>query len=261
MLNSLKLYFRYIDLSLRGQMQYRASFIMRSTAQFLVTSMEFLALMALFQRFGQVRDWKMPEVAMLYGMISIAFAIAEAVARGFDVFPPLIRMGDFDRFLLRPRSTELQILGQELKPRLGRLIQGAIVLGFAFSTLSLKWTIAKVLLLICSILGGVCLFSGLFIIQAAMCFWTIESIEIVNCTTYGGVQAGQLPMSIYKPGMRIFFTYVVPIASVNYLPARIILGRSDALPAWLAPMGGVVFLVAALRIFQAGVRHYRSTGS
>jgi len=267
LINALKLYWRYVDLSLRSQMQYRVSFLMRTSAQFLITFTEFLALVALFHRFGSIRGWSLPQMALFYGMIGIAFAIAEAVPRGFDVFPRLIRSGDFDRMLLRPRATAFQVLGQEFQlMRLGRLTQALFVLIWAISRLSIDWNASKVALLLGAILGGACLFSGLFIIQATICFWTIESIEVVNCTTYGGVEAAQFPLTLYHPWLRRFFTFVVPLATINYFPAHAILGLSDVLGStrllqYVSPLAGVLFLVVCLRIWTVGVRHYHSTGS
>ena len=88
---SLRLYWRYVDISLRSQMQYPASFALRTFAHFLVTGAEFLGFVALFQRFSQIRGWDLPHMALFYGIIAVAFAIAEAAARGFDIFPQLIK--------------------------------------------------------------------------------------------------------------------------------------------------------------------------
>src|SRR5215475_14059460 len=115
LLDSIKLYCRYVDISLRSQMQYRASFLIRTLAHFLITGAEFLGFVALFQRFGQIQGRTLPRMGLLYGIISVAFAIAVAVARGFDIFPPLIKAGDFDRVLLRPRTAAFQVLSQELQ--------------------------------------------------------------------------------------------------------------------------------------------------
>jgi ABC-2 type transport system permease protein len=266
-MSSLKLYFRYAAISLRGQMQYRASFLLQSCAQFLITGTEFLGLAAIFQRFKQINGWTLPEVALFYGMISLAFAIAEAVPRGFDTFPRLIRSGDFDRVLLRPRTTGLQILGQELQlMRIGRFSQGLIVLLWATTHLAISWTPAKCGLLLFAVLGGAALFSGLFILSATMAFWTIEALEIVNCSTYGGVEAAQFPLTIYRPWFRHIFTFVVPLATINYFPAHAILGRPDVLGSsalfqWLSPAFGVLFLLATLLFWRIGVRKYQSTGS
>jgi ABC-2 type transport system permease protein len=267
-MGALRLYGRYVAISLRSQMQYRASFLLQAAGHFLLTGGEFLALAALFQRFKQIRDWTLPEVALFYGIISVAFAIAEAVPRGFDSFGRMVRTGEFDRILLRPRSTAFQIFAQELQlMRVGRLSQGLIVLIWASLALDMAWTWPKISLLIFAIVGGACLFSGLFILQATVCFWTVESIEIVNCTTYGGVEAAQFPLTIYRPWFRNIFVWLIPLASINYLPGHAILARPErALGApiwvqWAAPLAGVLFLLLSLQFWKIGERHYRSTGS
>jgi viologen exporter family transport system permease protein len=267
-MNALQLYLRYVAISLRGQMQYRASFLAQASAQLLITAGEFLGLAAVFQRFKQINGWTLAEVALFYGIIGLAFAIAEAVPRGFDLFNRIIRAGDFDRLLLRPRSTTLQILGMELQlMRIGRFSQALVVLIWASNSIDIHWTASKLALLVLSILGGACLFSGLFVLQATLCFWTVESIEIVNCTTYGGVEAAQFPVTIYRPWFRHILTWVIPLATINYLPAHAILGRVESTlgaplwAQWAAPLVGVVFLFICLQIFQLGVRRYTSTGS
>src|SRR5215475_4099655 len=165
-----RLYCRYAGVSFRSQMQYRVSFLMRSFGHFLVTGSEFLGFVALFQRFGQINGWTLPQMGLFYGMISLSFAITEAVQRGFDVFPNLIKSGDFDRILLRPRSAALQVLGQEFQlMRVGRFAQALIVLLWSAQRLDLHWTIAPIGLLLSAIAGGVCLCSGLSVLQATLC--------------------------------------------------------------------------------------------
>ena len=265
--DSLHLYLRYLDISLRSQMQYRTSFAFQALGHFLVTFLEFLAIAAVFQRFGQINGWTLEQMGLFYGIISVAFAIAEAVPRGFDVFPTLIRNGDFDRILLRPRSEAFQILGQQFQlMRIGRFTQGLVVLIWASQRLEVDWLPTNIVLLVFAILGGACLFSGLFVLQAALCFWTTESLEIVNCTTYGGVEAAQFPITIYRSWFRAIFTFLIPLATINYFPSHAILGLPEALGStrfmqWISPAAGVIFLFASLRVWRIGVRHYTSTGS
>lgn len=264
---ALRLYGRYIAVSFRSQMQYRASFVMLTVGHFLMTGLEFLGLAALFSRFGRLETWSLPEVALFYGMANMAFALCDATSRGFDMFASFVRSGEFDRMLLRPRSTVLQLAGHELTlRRIGRLSQGLLVLLWAAHALEIAWTPARLGLLIFAVVGGACLFYGLIVLQATLCFWTTESLEIMNTVTYGGVETAQYPLSIYRDWFRRFFTYVVPLASVSYYPALAILGRTDplgstALFRWMSPAIGVGFLLVALQIWELGVRHYRSTGS
>jgi ABC-2 type transport system permease protein len=265
--NALHLYGRYLGISMRGQMQYRASFIMLSLGHFFGTGVEFVTVWALFQRFGSLEGWTMPEVAMFYGLVNIAFAISDAASRGFDIFGNIVKSGDFDRLLLRPRSTALQLAGQELTlRRVGRLAQGLFVMLWGAAALDVVWTVGHVALVMVTILGGACLFYGIIVLQATMAFWTTESLEIVNTVSYGGVQATSYPLAIYRRWFQRFFTFVVPLGCISYFPVVAILGREDPLGSprifqVLSPLVGVAFLAIALHVWQIGVRHYTSTGS
>lgn len=266
-MDSIILYFKYIRLSIESQLQYKASFIMMSIGHFLITFIDFLGVWVLFERFGNIKGFTLPEAALFYGIVHIAFSITEGWTRGFDIMPRLVRSGDFDRILLRPRSTILQILGHDIQiMRIGRLCQGLVVLFWAVNKLNIKWTLGKILLLIGSIIGGNFLFSGLIVLQATLSFWSVQSLEIVNSLTYGGVQATQFPISIYKSWFRKILIYVVPLATVNYFPAMSILEKTDSLNypnwfGWASPFFGLIFFMASILIWKIGVRHYTSTGS
>lgn len=267
MLDDIRLYFRYVGISLRSQMQYRASFVMLSLGHLVATGTEFLGVWALLDRFGNVRGWRLPEVMLFYGMINVSFALSEGIARGFDTFGDMVKSGDFDRLLVRPRSTALQVAGRELQLlRIGRFTQGLAVLIAGATMLEVHWSLAKIALLVGAIIGGTCLFNGLFVLTGTLAFWTTESLEITNTVTYGGVETAQFPLTIYRPWFRTFFVVIVPLACANYFPALAILGRPDPLgtPKWLAwasPIVGALFFTLSLRVWELGVRRYRSTGS
>jgi len=263
MLSGVRLYLRYIGVSVRSQMQYPASFVMLTLGAFLITGIEFIGIWALLHRFGNLKGWALSEIALLYGMVQVAFSLSDATSRGFDTFAGMIKAGDFDRLLLRPRNAAHQLAGQELTlRRAGRFSQGLVILLWAASALHIAWSAATIGLVVASILGGACLFFGLIVLQATLAFWTTESLEIVNTVTYGGVETAQYPLTIYRPWFRKFFTGVIPLACVNYFPALAILGRPApwGLP-WVSPLVGVGFLAMALQIWKVGVRRYCSTGS
>ena len=264
MRNTLALYWRFIQLSMRAQLQYRASFIMLTLGSFIGIGVEFLGVLALFDRFGTLRGWTLAEVALFYGVIHASFAVAEASARGFDVFPAMVKSGDFDRVLLRPRTTTFQIAAKEMQlMRVGRLSIGAIALFWAVRSLAGLRSPLALLLIAETLAGAVCLFFGLFVVQGAMSFWTVETLELMNVLTYGGTETAQYPLAIFTAGFRRFFTWVVPFGLISYVPLSAALGRTSIaspLP-WLAPIGGPVALAVAMRFWEYGVSRYRSTGS
>jgi len=267
MADTIKMYFRFIKVSFQAQLQYRLSFFMQTIAQFIINFSEFIGIYALFSRFGNIKGWILPEIAVLYGMISVGFSINDALTRGFDIMGNLIRMGELDRILLRPRSTILQLFGFELTlKRIGRFLQGLLVLIYGFYHLNMDWSIGKVLMILWTISGSCFLFMGLIMIQATISFWTIESLEIMNTMTYGGLETAQYPMTIYKDWFRKFFTFIVPLACVNYFPVLFIIGKQDPLGSSIlfqviSPIAGYMFLAAGILFWNFGIRHYKSTGS
>ena len=267
-MNAIRLYGRYVRSSLRSQMQYVASFLLTSLGAFLATGIDFIALWALFARFKQVAGWRFGEVALFYGVIGVSFALADALTRGFDVFgEQFVKTGDFDRILVRPRSTVLQLLGYEFRAtRIGRLAQAAVAWAIAARLTDIAWTWSTWATLIFAVAGGMALFSGILVLQATLAFWTVESLEIANTLTYGGVEAAQYPLDLYARWFRNFVTFVVPLACVSYFPVAAVLGRADrtGIPlelVRLTPALGFVFLAIALWVWRLGVRHYTSTGS
>ena len=267
-LGPFSLYGRFVSQSIRSTLQYRLSFVLMTFGYFITSGVEALGVWALFDRFGMLGQWSLAQVALLYGMVNVAFPISEALARGFDVFgQEFVKTGNFDRVLLRPRSTVLQLAGHEFQiHRIGRLLQGLIVLGIAMWLLPIDWTLWRLALLLFTIFSGVVFFYALFIFQAAMSFWTVESLEIMNTLTYGGVETAQYPLAIYQPGFRRFFTFVVPLGCISYFPAVAILGIEDPLGSalWMqlaAPLAGYLFFAVSLVAWRFGIRHYTSTGS
>ncbi len=266
-MSELRLFFRFAAMSLRAQAQYRVSFALWSVSQVLGVGIEFLGVWVLLDRFGAVRGWHLAELSILFAIVNIAFALAESFGRGFDTFPTVIKNGDFDRLLLRPRSTAFQVACREFQfLRIGRLALGVVMLLWGAAHSGVHFGAAKLALVAGAITGGACVFYGLFILQATMSFWTIESLEILNALTYGGTETAQYPLSFYRDWFRSFFTFIVPLAFVSYIPAGVLLGRptSPALPEalrWCSPLVGVAFLGVTLLVWRFGERRYVSTGS
>lgn len=245
-------------------MQYRTSFWLLSFGQFFIPFTVFAGLYFLFERFGQIKGWEFFEVALCFAIIHMAFATSECFARGYDAFSSLVVNGEFDRLLVRPRSTVVQVLGSKFEfTRFGRLLQSMMVLGWALMNLSIEWSVIKAITLCLMVISGVLIFTGIYIVAATICFWTIQGIEVVNIFTDGGREIAQYPLNIYQKWITKFFTYVIPFGTVNYLPLMFVLGKTDGndILYMITPIIGSLFILPCLLIWHFGVRHYRSTGS
>lgn len=260
----MRLYFKYVQILLKSQMQYRTSFWLLSFGQFFVPFAVFAGLYFMFERFGQLKGWLFFEVALCFAVIHLAFAISECCARGFDAFSTLVVKGEFDRILVRPQNTIVQVLGSRFEfTRVGRLIQGLVILIWSMVNLTIEWNIIKIVVLILMVISGIFVFTGIFILGATLCFWTIQGLEVTNIFTDGGREMAQYPLNIYKKWVTRFFTFVIPFGCVNYLPLMYLLDKANGnqLFYMLTPFLGIIFIVPCLLLWRIGVKHYRSTGS
>ena len=263
------LYLRLVSLTLRAQLANRASFVFDIITTALVTGIYFGTLAAVFGRFGALGGWSLGEVAFLYGLIEIAFALMDMFFSGYDpaLFQNYIRRGTLDQMLLRPVRLPTQILSTEFAlRRLGRIAQGFVILGWSLTQVAVPWPPLKIAYLLVVIASIVAYFGGLFIIGSAICFWTVQSIEAVNLFTYGGSEMLSYPLHIYADWLRRFFTFVLPAALITYYPALYFLEKPDpsGLPLimrFLAPLAGGAVLLVAAALWQLGLRHYTSTGT
>lgn len=258
----MKLYLNYIRIHFMSQMSYKTSFILLCIGQFFVPFLIFISMVLLFQQFNNLLDWSLYEVALVYSVIHMSFSLSECFGRGFDSFSSMIREGTFDRILVRPKSTLLQVLGSKFEfTRVGRLIQSIIVMGFAIVNLDITWDIGQVSLLGLMILSGTAVFLGIFILGATLCFWTVEGIEVVNVFTDGGREMAQYPLGIYHKWIKKFFTFVIPFGVVNYYPMLVLLEKKQSILYTISPIFGILFLIPCTLIWTFGVKHYKSTGS
>lgn len=264
-MRTIRLYQSLLKNALRSHIVHQASFWMMLMASFLETSVYVIGIWALVDRFKLIHGWSLPELAILYGIVNIGLSSAEIFFRGFDTFIGYaIKTGEFDRILLRPIGSLLQVATREIQLfKIGRLVQESLILTWGFVTLSLNFFSQQTLLILLSIIGTIALFSALFIIQATVTFWTTETLDLMKITTYGGAEVGQFPMSIYPQKFRLFFTVIIPLACVAYYPLATIL-QHESLSLWLAylfPLAGILFFAGACAFWHFGVRHYHSTGS
>jgi ABC-2 type transport system permease protein len=260
----MKLYFKYVAMLFKSQVQYRASFWLMMLAQSLTPLTVFAGLYFMFERFGQLKGWSFLEVALCYAIIGMCYSLSETFGRGFDTFSTLVTNGEFDRLLVRPRNTVLQVLGSKFEfARVGRLLQSLVILIWALSNLPIELTLAKAFTLLLMILCGVLIFWGIFMAAASLCFWTVQGLEVANVFTDGGREMAKYPLNIYERWVTLFFTFIIPFGCVNYLPLLYILGRTEGndLLYMLSPLAGVLFFFPCLLLWHIGVRHYRSTGS
>ncbi len=260
--SNVKLYFHYLSVALRSTMQYKTSFYLMVTGRFLLFFNGILGVYFMFSRFGHVKGYTFGEVLLCFAIIQADFALAECIGSGFAAFAGIVRQGEFDRVLLRPRSTILQVLGSQFRiDRIGLIFQAVFMFTYGVVISPVEWTFGRIMTVCFMLLGGTTLFVSFFLLRAAFTFFTLDGIELVNILTYGAQEHGKYPIDIYGKKMLKFCTYVIPYTLIQYYPLQYLLGRTNRWYYGVYPLCAVCFLLICYGMWRFGMRHYQSAGS
>ncbi|WP_330458075.1 ABC transporter permease [Streptomyces sp. NBC_00820] len=252
---------------MRSTMAYRASFAMTAVGNFTATFFDFVTIMLMFSQVKALGGYSLTEVAFLYGLSGVSFGLADLSIGSMDRLGRRVRDGTLDTLLVRPAPVLAQVAADRFAlRRLGRVVQGSLVLGWSLSRLDVDWTAAKLLLVPVTVVSGCGIFCAVFVAGAAFQFVAQDASEVQNAFTYGGTTLLQYPPTVFGRGLVRGVTYVLPLAFVNWLPAAYVLGRPYplGLPEWVAftpPLVAVGCCALAGLAWRAGLRTYRSTGS
>jgi ABC-2 type transport system permease protein len=265
--DELTIYRRLVAARIRADLQYRTSFFLFLASQTLVAGLDLAVILVLFTQVSSIGGWSAPEVALLYGLAGTGFGLADLFASEVELASRHIKAGTFDLFLLRPAGALLQLCAAEFAPRrVGRIVQPLIVIVVVLGRVDVSWTPEKVLLIPVTILSGAVIFGAIWVITSSISFWTVETQEVANSFTYGGVTLSQYPIDVFGTWIRRIVTFVLPLAFVSYFPAAYLLDKPIpyGLPssiALLTPLVALALVLVARAVWRLAIRHYRSTGS
>lgn len=263
----LRTYRRLVGAKIRSDWQYRVSFGFFILSQAVVTALDLVVILVVFDVVPSLGGWDLAQVTVLYGLTTLAFGLADLSISQVETAAEHIRRGTFDQFLLRPLPTVVQLSAHEFAlRRIGRSVPAGAALVVGLVAADIDWTIDRVVLVLVTIASGVVIFGAVWVVTASVSFWAVGAREVANSFTYGGSFAHQYPLHIFSGWVRTTLGWVVPMGFVAYVPALHLLDAPNPLdlPAWTAatpPIVAALSVLVARAVWSAGIRAYQSTGS
>jgi ABC-2 type transport system permease protein len=252
---------------IRSSLVYRTSFVTMALAQFMITMLDFLAIVVMFSNIDVLGGFSLGQVAFLYGVSGCCIGAADLLVGNVERLGRRIRDGSLDAMLIRPVPTLVQVCADDFQlRRVGRLVQAGLVLWFGMTGASISWSPVKVCVLAVTLLSGTAIFCSVFIVFACFQFVTQDASEVANAFTYGGNTLTQYPLTIFPNQIIKAVTFIIPVAFVNWYPCLYILGQPDPLDLpsgtqFAAPLVAIMLVAITGLIWQRGIHGYRSTGS
>lgn len=257
----MKLIGKYLGMYFKSQLEYKSSFILTCIAQLLTLSLSSFMVFILMDKFHFLDNYDIYELMLGISIVQFGFSFSECFMRGFDKFSEVIKVGGLDSMLIRPRNIYVQVFGSNIElTKLSRVLGSLVLFIIAISNIdSITWY--GVLYLFLLLVGSSMIYAALFIFSACFCFKTVEGLEFMNIFTDGSREFGQYPMGLFRREVILVFTFLIPLACVNYYPISYILGKSDNIWYLISPLMTFVLFIMSIITFNRCIRHYEGTGS
>jgi len=251
----------------RAAMAYRVSFLSMIIGGVALQGTQLLFIGVLLAKFNVIHGWRLNDIAFLFAMRLAAHAFYVVPFGALFSIDTAIQQGDVDRYLLRPAGIYLQVMTRYAP----LMALGDAVLGFGSLAIfapqsAVSWTPGKVAFLIAALVGGGLVEAGLQTFLAGLSFQMTSTTSLRILADDTITRFSGYPLTMFNRWGFLSLTFVFPMAFIAYLPATVLLGRSDELPipAWLAdlsPLGGPIVFAIGLTLFNRMIRKYNSPGS
>ena len=274
-----KLLWTFARNSLIRDMTFRSNFLIEavSSVVWMVMNLGFYLLVFLkieeTQATGataNIAGWEKPEFLVFIGTTMIVNSVMQAFFMpNAQELSELVRTGGLDFALLKPIDTQFLVsLRKSSWSSLGNFAVALLLIGYAVPRLAAWPTLASWLLYPVYILCGILIMYSIMISLAATSIWLGRNQTLYDFWFYI-TNFSRYPMEIYRgsvlgDGLRLTFTYLLPILVVINVPARVLAKPLTPEYAGLAAFALVatgLALVGSRWVFTRALESYRSASS
>lgn len=265
MLQEIAIYGKLATMALKGKMQYRMDFFAGLAGVFILNGMNIASLGVLTYRFETLGGWDMGELLFLYSLFMICRSVYSTFLQHVEALEEEIAQGTLDRFLTRPVSPLLQLIGQDVQYiGVADFLFGLACFYTSISLIRPAWGIVDIVWLVAFLVSGVIIETSISLLCASVAFKAVRANVLRDIVMRTKVITQQYPITIFGNAFRVLVTGFVPIAFINYYPAVFLLRKETTAPFWLSGLSPVVatlLAALALTVWNRGLASYSSTGN
>jgi ABC-2 type transport system permease protein len=251
--NDLRFAAALIGTNLKASFAQRGAFLLQATLMLLNNIIFFAIWWIFFDRFDEVRGWRIGDVMALYGVVACAFGCSVVLAGGVRELARVIADGELDVFLTQPKPALLHAVGSHtFAAGWGDLASGIFFLCASGVVAPTQLPVAIVAVALSTI---VFLSSGIIIHSAT--FWVGRMDSLARQVWEFLLTFSMYPQPLFTGPLRLLLFSLVPAGFVGYLPVSLL--RDFSLVGLAAAIAGaVVYGSLAVWVFGRGLRRYSS---
>lgn len=221
----------------------------------------FVFALSLFRPGTTIVGYSSGEALLFFAVMNIIDVMLQIFYRGLTDHPRIVKNGDFDFILTKPISPLLWSTFRIVD------LLDIITAPAAFALFFYALKQANVIITVQTGILTFFLFFLSFILSlsmniaiASLAFWTTETEHVWR--TYREVTyAARFPTEIFPSLARTIFTYFIPIFVIVSFPTKALLHHLSPLEIIWAFLITIITVIAALTIWNKGIKHYTSASS
>lgn len=253
----------FVTQELKRMMEYKGDFIVGIIGFLLGQFFNLLFLWIIFSQIPNLMGWTLEQILFIYGFSLIPKGLDHLLFDNlWSIGHFTVRKGDFDKYLTRPINTLFHVMVEKLQiDAFGELIMGIALICISVPSVSIDWSVSKVLLAIAVIPFATMIYVGIKTATAAIAFWTKRSGNITYMF-YMFNDFAKYPVTIYNNVVRNIITYIIPFAFTAFYPAKYILtGDNPLFNIGMTVILSIVIMFIGVVVWNRGIKAYESAGS
>lgn len=244
---------------------YRANFLVESVMTVLAIGWTLLPLLFVFETQGEggtIAGWSWNEALLVTGFFVTLQGLLEAI-----IEPNLrglvddIRKGTLDFVLLKPVDAQVLVSFRRLVPaKLVHALGGVLLVVYCAARLEVPPTPVAALLATILALSGLAILYAVWVMVVSTAFWFVR-VDNLSYLLTSTLDAARWPVQVFRPALRIIFTFVLPLGLMTTWPAMALRGMLDPSGFFVAIAVSVLLLALSRAVWNVALRHYSSASS
>ena len=243
----------YVRHNLMSAIEYRSAFLLQVFGMALNNVIFLFFWWVLFTRLPDIRGWTMPMVSTVFGLVAVAFGVANAVFGNCLRIASVVVSGDLDYYLALPADPLLHVLVS----RTHVSAWGDLISGLGIYLFLVPGSLVRLPLFLLYAGIGALTFLGFAVAVGSLVFYVSQSQDVAAYLYNALITFSLYPIDVFPQIVRLILYTLVPAAMIGTLPARLLFEFRWSRLGAIVGFAALVLAVARV-LFTYGLRRYES---
>lgn len=220
-----------------------------------------MIILVVYSNTSSVAGWNRGDAFVLAATVFLMEAVSRTFFNSLIEIPEQVRRGTLDFVVTKPIDSQFWVSTRRFNfDQIGSLVAGVVMLVYGLVTSGhsanlLQWSAFVVLFG-----ASVVIYNCFLTLLMTLGIWLVrvDNLWVLGETVQ---QVARYPIDIFRPDVKAFLTFTVPLAFIASAPASQLVRTADLGMVGLGTAWALGFFVAARLYWGFAMRHYSSASS